>query len=283
MLRLLANEELNRLPPQHGSRHLTDQRVACAFGIPNELGIYVAYDGYPGIGKVCRLQERRQSILCRLHQRAMEGCTHLQQDGLFCAALFSQNNGTFDPGYCSGNNGLLHRVPVGSGDHRIGFGSGVLANLYHVSLCHTENRGHGALACRYGFLHITTTAPHCAHGIDKAQGAGRHVRGILPQRVPRDVTRLHSVPGEHPQGGDRNGEDGGLSKLRQAELILRPVKTKLRQAKSQGLIGLFENLAGNGKMFVEVATHAYGLRALSGKKKRQFVCRHADAIQVINP
>jgi hypothetical protein len=51
------------------------------------------------------------------------------------------------------------------------------------------------------------------------------------------------------------------------ELIFRAFKDKAGEGKFKGFVGLVEDGAGHREVIVKVASHANGLRALTGEEK----------------
>jgi len=79
--------------------------------------------------------------------------------------------------------------------------------------------------------------------------------------------RSNPMQGQHTQDGDAHREDGRLGVLRHLEVFFRPLKDQLCDREANGLVGLGEGFAGNGKTIGKFAAHANGLRALPWKKK----------------
>jgi hypothetical protein len=72
---------------------------------------------------------------------------------------------------------------------------------------------------------------------------------------------------EDAEGGDGDGEDGGLGVLGELESVFGAVEDDVGEAKAEGVVGFFEDGAGGGVGVVEGAAHTYGLRALAGKEE----------------
>ena len=72
---------------------------------------------------------------------------------------------------------------------------------------------------------------------------------------------------EYAEGGDGDGEDGGLGVLGELEGVFGAVEDDVGEAKAEGFVGFLEDGAGGGVGVVEGAAHADGLRALAGKEE----------------
>src|ERR1700720_1128467 len=73
---------------------------------------------------------------------------------------------------------------------------------------------------------------------------------------------LENAPCRHA-----DGHDGGLGVFGEAQLLLGALETQPGNCKSKGLIGLCKRVGGDRKTLLELASHAYRLGTLSGKKK----------------
>ena len=78
---------------------------------------------------------------------------------------------------------------------------------------------------------------------------------------------FHSMCGEDAPGCNADCENGGLSVLREPELLLRAFKDEFRERETEGFIGFSKGLGGERKLLSEGAAHANGLRTLSRKEK----------------
>ena len=72
---------------------------------------------------------------------------------------------------------------------------------------------------------------------------------------------------EDAEGGDGDGEDGGLGVLGELEGVFGAVEDDVGECEAEGVVGFFEDGAGGGVGVVEGAAHAYGLRALAGEEE----------------
>ncbi len=80
---------------------------------------------------------------------------------------------------------------------------------------------------------------------------------------------------EHAQHGEADRHQRRLGVLGQRELVLRPLEDHPGEVLAERLVDFGEDLAGAGMAFGEVAPHADGLRALSGKNQR---ASHAETL-----
>ena len=78
---------------------------------------------------------------------------------------------------------------------------------------------------------------------------------------------LNASISEDARGGDGDGEDRRLGVLGELELVFGALEDELREGKSEGFIGFVEGGASDGKVVVEVASHSYGLGALTGEEE----------------
>ncbi len=114
-----------------------------------------------------------QAVLCRLHQRTMEGSAHHQHDCPLGAALFRQLRCAFHRLLVAGDHDLVGRIDVGRrDDFALG---GIGANLLQLVECHAQDRRHAAFACRYCFLHVAAAIAHRAHRVSKRYGSRGNV------------------------------------------------------------------------------------------------------------
>jgi hypothetical protein len=85
--------------------------------------------------------------------------------------------------------------------------------------------------------------------------------------VPGDECRPDPFFVQHTPGSDGSGENRWLSIFRETQLVLGTFETKLRELRSQGVVGFFECLLGNSVTASKVFAHADGLRTLAGKQE----------------
>ena len=137
-----------------------------------------------------------------------------------------------------------------------------------------EDGGHRSFSGGDGLLHVAAAAADGADGVGEGEGSGGDVGGVLAEGVACGQGWDDSLFGEDARGGDRDGEDGGLGVLGELELVLGAFEDELGEGEAEGFVGLVEDGAGDGEVVVEIAAHAYGLRALSGEEEGWFGHRH---------
>ena len=122
-------------------------------------------------------------------------------------------------------------------------------------------------------LHILSAGTNGADCVGEGEGIGDDVSGVFAEGVTGGKGGLNPSFGEDSCGGDGDGQDRGLGVLGELELIFGAVEDQLRERKTEGLVSLFEDRARGGEVVVEVASHANGLRALTGEEKGKFCHR----------
>ncbi len=121
-------------------------------------------------------------------------------------------------------------------------------------------------------LHELAARADGADGFGEGEGAGGDVGGVLAEGMAGgeggagDAFFCEGFR-EDTGGGYRDGEDGGLGVLGELELVVRAFEDEFGEGEAEGLVGLVEEGAGGGEVVVEVAAHAYGLRALTGEEE----------------
>jgi hypothetical protein len=281
----LGDEELDALDPADGAGDLADEAVAGFVGVGEEARVDVA--GY-GVGWVVEVdcgEVGGEGVLCGLHKGAVEGCADLEHDGALGSGLLAEVGGALDCGGGAGDDGLVGGVEVGGRDDGAvgveGFGLGgggergelvgdLGADLGDEWCSEAEDGGHGAFAWRDGLLHVLATGADGADGVGEGESAGDDVGGVFAEGVACGQGWGDALFGQYTGGCYGDGEDGGLGVLGELELVFGTFEDEFGEGKAEGVVGLFEDGAGGGEVVVEVAAHAYGLRALAGEEESWF-------------
>ena len=147
----------------------------------------------------------------------------------------------------------------------------------HLLARQREDGSHRAHTNRHRLLHILSAIAHGAHRIRKRQGAGRHVRRILPQAVSGDVGRDDRFGLKHAPRRDRHRQDRRLRDLRQLKFVFGTFEAELRKFVAESIVGFVESFLRHRIQSSEFLAHANRLRTLSGKEKgdgRRVMGRH---------
>ena len=120
-------------------------------------------------------------------------------------------------------------------------------------------------------MHELAAGADGADGVGEGEGAGGDVGGVLAEAVAGGVGD-GEVAGfefgfECAQGGDGDGEDGGLGVLGLFEGVFGAVEDDAGEGEVEGVVGFFEDGAGGRIGIVEGSAHAYGLGALAGEEE----------------
>ena len=126
-------------------------------------------------------------------------------------------------------------------------------------------------------LHVLAAGANGADGVGEGEGSGHDVGGVFAEGMAGGEGGLDVALGEgfcqDAGGGDGEGEDRGLRVLGELELVFGAFEDELREGEAEGFVGLVEDGSSGGEVVVEVAAHAHGLRALTGKEKGWFCHR----------
>ncbi len=297
----LGDEEVDALDPADGAGDLADEGVAGVGVAGGEAGVYVGGDGDVGIVEVDAFKLDHEGLLGGCHEGAMEGGGDAKEDGLFCSGGFAEVDGAVDGGGGAGDDCLVGGVEVGGGDgglvedvlldvgvglddwklREVGTGRGGFeadelgaefvggqgAKVDNLVGGEAEDGGHGTLSGRDGLLHEAATGADGAYGVGEGEGSGGNVGGVLAERVSCGDGGGDAVFCKDAGGGDRDGEDGGLSVLGELEGVFRSFEDDFRKGKAEGVVCFFKYGAGGGEGFNEGVSHAYGLGALTGKEE----------------
>ena len=186
-------------------------------------------------------------------------------------------------------HGTLHRRLVAADDHLAGavvIGDGAnlalrrrLGDAARRLEIEPQQRCHRAGAHRDRALHREAPALQQPRRLGERERAGGGQRRILAKRMAGDESHMtgHVEPAlalEHPHHREAHRHQRRLRVLGQRQLFLRPLEHQPRQLLTQRLVDLLEDLARRREGAGEVASHADGLRALSGEDQR---ARHRRA------
>src|SRR5690625_24818 len=252
-------EPLNGFRPADRARNLFLQALGDAFPLVRAGG-HVAEDGeVPGRERRFR-EQGSEPVRCRLHERAVERCRHLQGDD--AAAEFLQRvSGRGDRLFLPGDDGLGGRVQVG-GFHRARYRGERFRDLFRAEFHDCRHRS----AARFdGFLHQLTAPADEPQGSFDLQGAAGAQGRELAQAVTRGVGRRGGtsfLPGG--PGGQAGSHERGLLVGGQLQFSCRSFEHEVEQAR-QDSFGAFQHFAGCGAAVVEIAGHADRLGALPGE------------------
>jgi len=95
----------------------------------------------------------------------------------------------------------------------------------------------------------------CANLLHEVKHLGSNQRSILAKTMPRHKGRAYQLTGYLGSGfeaGDAYGEDRWLGIDRPGKLLLRPLKAKAREGKSQSIIGFLKHLSCLGKVMIKI-------------------------------
>src|SRR6185437_7106006 len=106
-VRAQLDQLANATQPLHSAGHLRNQCSARSFRFGFRLRINVADDRDLGSIEYDLLEILCKTVLCRLHEGAMEWCAHGQHDGSLRATFFSQIGRALHSRGGSGNDDLL--------------------------------------------------------------------------------------------------------------------------------------------------------------------------------
>ena len=142
--------------PTPGGRAPRSPPLASRFGSASTL----ATTGTRGSSTPQRPQFRRQTLLGRLHQRAVERGADGQRHGALGAQSLGALAGPLHGSRRAGDHDLSWAVDVRRADHLTR--GRLLAGPGHRLEIAAENRGHRAGANRHGLLHVASAAAHRA-------------------------------------------------------------------------------------------------------------------------
>ncbi len=179
----------------------------------------------------------------------------------------------------TGDDGLVGGVEVGGGDDFVGLAFDVAqlsgdagAGGFDVGEVEAEDGGHGSLGGGDGGLRKELAAgADGADGVGEGEGLGGDVGRVLAEGVAgrggRDGEIARVEFGlEDAEGGDGDGEDGGLGVFGELEGVFGAVEDDVGEGEVEGVVGFLEDGAGVGRGVVEGAAHAYGLGTLAGEE-----------------
>ena len=262
-----GDEGLDTSRPADGAGDLFDERLADLSGGGDEVSRDIGGNGELGVAQFDGGEDAGNFFLRRLHEGAVEGRADLEHDDFAGAASFDELGGFFDGGFGSGDDGLVGGVEVGGGD---GLAGGFLRGRAGFSDgfgVQGEDGGHGAFSSGDGGLHGTSAGFDGANGVGEVERAGGDVGGPFTEGVAGGESGMNAMLGEDAEGGDADGEDGGLGVLGEAEFVFGAVEEDAAEGEGEGFVGFGEGLGGDGEIFSEAAAHAHGLRTLAGEKK----------------
>src|SRR5580692_2043234 len=104
-----------------------------------------------------------------------------EDHGTLRAELGGDFHSALDGTGVAGDYRLLGRIEVGGGAN---FAiRGALAGIGYYRGRKAHNSGHGAYACRDGFLHVGAALPDQLHGIGELHRAGGYESGVFAEAV----------------------------------------------------------------------------------------------------
>ena len=263
--------------PAHGRRHLPDERFDGRRSVAFRQRVDVRDDRHARMLRRHRAQLGCETILRRLHERAVERRAHRQRHDALRAKLLRPRACALDGRFRPGNHDLAGAVQVRRRD-----------NLAVCRLCaclrdrvgiEAENRRHRTRADRHGLLHVASAPPDGAHRIGKRKRAGGDVGGVLAEAVARNERHGRRQPFglEHAIRRDARRENRRLRVFRQHQRVFRPVPDQAAQRLAERLVRFGKHLPGRRKGLSQRAAHADLLRSLSWKHE----CNHeTDAMAI---
>ena len=205
-------------------------------------------------------------ILGRLHQRRVEGTTHLEHEGTLGTSSLELLASLLDSLHVTRDHELTWAVIVSGNDDALTHLADLSTYLFDLLVGQGNNGCHRRGLCLTGLLHGHCTGIDQLQTILETQCASSCKGRKLSQRVSSHHLRIKSLTHAECRNHTMK-EDCRLCHLRLLQVFVCAIKHDVRDAISQNVISFLKKFLCKGICIVKILTHAYKLCSLSGKNK----------------